>query len=249
MTTLKTPRVQVFLAEKGIGSRRFCEDLIKNKLVRVNDSIAKLGDRVALGDRIIYKKQIYVFTDFQSKSKIYLALNKPKNYLCSNFDVNGRKLAISLVQPLFKERIFSIGRLDFKSSGLLLFTNDGKFANDIIHPRGKVEREYIVESKKDIDENLLISFKSGIKIKKEFFKLKSYEILNKNSARLILDEGKNREIRKVFLSKNVFLKKIHRIRIGNINLDSLKEGQVKIVPLVKINRLRSRLENSNDNSN
>ncbi len=113
----------------------------------------------------------------------------------------------------------------------------------------KVEREYIIESKKDIDENLLISFKSGIKVKKEFFKLKSYEILNKNSARLILDEGKNREIRKVFLSKNIFLKKIHRIRIGNINLDSLKEGQVKIVPLSKINSLKSRLEKLNDNSN
>ncbi|WP_267502903.1 S4 domain-containing protein, partial [Borreliella garinii] len=89
MIALKTPRVQVFLAEKGVGSRRFCEELIKKKLVRVNGSIAKLGDKVALGDRITYKKQIYVFTDFQSKSKIYLALNKPKNYLCSNFDVNG----------------------------------------------------------------------------------------------------------------------------------------------------------------
>ncbi|WP_424632251.1 pseudouridine synthase [Borreliella lusitaniae] len=249
MITLKTPRVQVFLAEKGIGSRRFCEELIRKKLVRVNGSIAKLGDKVSLGDRIIYKKQIYVFKDFQSKSRIYLALNKPKNYLCSNFDINGRKLAISLVQPLFKERIFSIGRLDFKSSGLLLFTNDGQFANDIIHPRKKVEREYIIESKKDIDENLLISFKSGIKVEKDFFKLKFYEILNKNSARLILEEGKNREIRKVFLSKNIFLKRIHRIRIGNINLDSLKEGQVKIVPLVKINRLKSMLEKLNDNSN
>ncbi|AEW68469.1 Hypothetical protein KK9_0129 [Borreliella garinii BgVir] len=249
MIALKPPRVHVFLAEKGVGSRRFCEELIRKKHIRINGSIAKLGDKVSPGDRIIYKKQIYVFKDFQSKNKIYLALNKPRNYLCSNFDVNGRKLAISLVQPLFKERIFSIGRLDFKSSGLLLFTNDGEFANDIIHPRRKVEREYIIESKKDIDENLLISFKSGIKVKKEFFKLKSYEILNKNSARLILDEGKNREIRKVFLSKNIFLKKIHRIRIGNINLDNLKEGQVKIIPLVKINRLKFRLEKSNDNSN
>ncbi|ADQ30671.1 hypothetical RNA pseudouridine synthase [Borreliella burgdorferi JD1] len=249
MIALKAPRVHVFLAEKGVGSRRFCEELIRKKLVRVNNTIAKLGDKVALGDRIIYKKQIFVFKDFQINNRIYLALNKPRNYLCSNFDVDGRKLAISLVQPLFKERVFSIGRLDFKSSGLLLFTNDGKFANDIIHPRQKVEREYIIESKKDIDENLLISFKSGIKVKKEFFKLKSYEILNKNSARLILDEGKNREIRKVFLSKNIFLKKIHRIRIGNINLDSLKEGQVKIVPLSKINSLKSRLEKLNDNSN
>ncbi|AJA89972.1 pseudouridine synthase [Borreliella chilensis] len=249
MLALKNLRVHVFLAEKGLGSRRFCEELIRKKLVRINGSIAKLGDKLALGDRIIYRNQIFVFKDIQSKSKIYLALNKPKNYLCSNFDVNRRKLAISLVQPLFKERIFSIGRLDFKSSGLLLFTNDGKFANDIIHPRQKIEREYIIESKRNIDENLLISFKSGIRVEKEFFKLKSYEILSKNSARLILDEGKNREIRKVFLSKNIFLKKIHRIRIGNINLDSLKEGQVKIVPLVKINRLKSRLEKSNDNSN
>ncbi|QFI14279.1 pseudouridine synthase [Borrelia sp. CA_690] len=249
MIALKTLRVHVFLAEKGVGSRRFCEELIRRKLVRVNDSIAKLGDKVALGDRIIYNKQIFVFKDSQIKDRIYLALNKPKNYLCSNLDADGRKLAISLVQPLFKERVFSIGRLDFKSSGLLLFTNDGKFANDVIHPRQKIEREYIIESKKDIDENLLISFKLGIKVEKEFFKLKSYEILNKNSARLILDEGKNREIRKVFLSKNIFLKKIHRIRIGNISLDNLKEGQVKIIPLVKINRLKSRLEKLNDNSN
>lgn len=78
MIAIKSPRVHVFLAEKGVGSRRFCEELIRKKLIRVNGSIAKLGDKVSPGDRIIYKKQIYVFKDFQSKNKIYLALNKPR---------------------------------------------------------------------------------------------------------------------------------------------------------------------------
>ena len=231
-------RVHVFLAEKGIGSRRFCEDLIKKKFVRINGGLAKLGDKVFLGDRVEYRGQIFVYRD-SHKTNIYIALNKPKNYLCSNFDPNGRKLAISLVQPLFKERLFSVGRLDFKSSGLLLFTNDGQFANNILHPIKEVEKEYIVESKRTIDEDLLINFKRGIKIEREIFKLKSYIILGDNSLNLVLTEGKNREIRRVFLSRNIFLKKIHRIRIGNINLDDLKEGQIKVLSLAKINRFKS----------
>ncbi|ATQ15050.2 Ribosomal large subunit pseudouridine synthase B [Borrelia miyamotoi] len=245
-------RVHVFLADKGIGSRRFCEDLIRKNLVRINGSFAKLGDKVFLGDRVKCKDQIFVFRRVSKiESKIYIALHKPKNYLCSNFDPNGRKLAISLVQPLFKERLFSVGRLDFKSSGLLLFTNDGWFANGILHPMREVEKEYIVESKKAINEDLLINFKRGVKIEREIFKLKSYVMLGDSSVRLVLTEGKNREIRKVFLSKNIFLKKIHRIRIGNIKLDNLKEGQIKVLSLAKINRLKAQLLGGvlSDNSN
>ncbi|AAX16651.1 rRNA pseudouridine synthase [Borrelia hermsii DAH] len=244
-------RAHVFLAEKGMGSRRFCEELIRKNLVKINGTLAKLGDKVFLGDRVEYRRQVFVLRDLKIESKIYIALHKPKNYLCSNFDPEGRKLAISLVQPLFKERLFSIGRLDFKSSGLLLFTNDGQFANSIVHPRSEVEKEYIVESKKDVNEDLLINFKHGIKIEREIFKLKSYEMLGNNSVKLVLTEGKNREIRKVFLSKNIFLKKVHRIRIGNIKLDNLKEGQIKVLSLAKINRFKTQLLGGilNDNSN
>ncbi|AHH08092.1 rRNA pseudouridine synthase [Borrelia anserina] len=234
-------RVHVFLADRGVGSRRFCEDLIRKNLVKINGNFAKLGDKVFLCDRVEYKRQVFVFRDFKVKSKVYIALHKPKNYLCSNFDPEGRKLAVSLVQPLFKERLFSIGRLDFKSSGLLLFTNDGQFANSIIHPKSEVEKEYIVDAKKTITEDLLINFKHGIKIGREVFKLKSYVMLSDSSVKLILTEGKNREIRKVFLSNNIFLKRIHRIRIGNIKLDSLKEGQIRIVSLAKINRLKAQI--------
>ncbi|AHH10285.1 rRNA pseudouridine synthase [Borrelia coriaceae] len=243
MTNLNSKglRVHVFLAEKGIGSRRFCENLIRKNLVKINGSLAKLGDKVSLGDRVECRGQIFVFRDFKVESKIYVALHKPKNYLCSNFDPEGRKLAISLVQPLFKERLFSIGRLDFKTSGLLLFTNDGQFANSIVHPKSEVEKEYIVESKKAFNEDLLINFKHGIEIERELFKLKSYVMLGNHSVKLVLTEGKNREIRKVFLSKNIFLKKVHRIRIGNIKLDNLKEGQIKVLSLSKINRFKTRL--------
>ncbi|ANF33636.1 pseudouridine synthase [Borrelia turicatae] len=240
-TNSKGLRVHVFLAEKGVGSRRFCEDLISKNSVRINNTLAKLGDKVFLGDRVECRKQVFVFRDCKVESKIYIALHKPKNYLCSNFDPEGRQLAISLVQPLFKERLFSIGRLDFKSSGLLLFTNDGQFANNIVHPRSKVEKEYIVESKRAVNENLLINFKHGIKIGREIFKLKSYVMLGNNSVKLVLTEGKNREIRKVFLSKNIFLKKIHRIRIGNIKLDDLKEGQIKVLSLAKINKFKTQI--------
>ncbi|WP_407637314.1 pseudouridine synthase [Borrelia persica] len=234
-------RVHVFLAEKGVGSRRFCEELIRKNLVKVNGTPSKLGDKVFLGDRVEYKRQVFIFQNSKIGNKIYIALNKPANYLCSNFDPRGRKLAISLVQPLFKERLFSIGRLDFKSSGLLLFTNDGQFANSIVHPNSEIEKEYIIESKRVVSEDLLIKFKNGIKIDNEFFKLKSYVMLGNNAAKLILTEGKNREIRKVFLSKNIFLKKVHRIRIGNITLNNLQEGRIRVLPLVKVNKLKTQL--------
>ena len=234
-------RVHVFLSGKGVDSRRCCEDLVRKNFVRINGKLAKLGDKVILGDRVECKGRVFIFKESRIESKLYIALHKPKNYLCSNFDPSGRKLAISLVQPLFKERLFSMGRLDFKSSGLLLFTNDGQFANNIVHPRNAVEKEYIIESKKDINEDLLIDFKRGIRIDGETFRLKSYVMLNKNSAKLVLTEGKNREIRKVFLSRNIFLKKIHRIRIGNIKLNDLKEGQIRVIPLIKVDKLKTEL--------
>ena len=194
-----------------------------------------------MGDSVEYRGRLFVFKGFGIRNKLYVALHKPRNYLCSNFDPDGRKLAISLVQPLFKERLFSMGRLDFKSSGLLLFTNDGQFANDIVHPRGAVEKEYLVESKRVIDEGLLVDFKRGIRIDGEMFRLKSYVMLSRNSARLVLTEGRNREIRKVFLSRNIFLKTLHRVRVGNVRLDDLKEGQIRIIPLATVNRLKSEL--------
>ncbi|QMU98938.1 pseudouridine synthase [Borrelia sp. A-FGy1] len=234
-------RVHVFLANKGLDSRRSCENLVRNHFVRINDRLAKVGDKVILGDKVECKGRIFVFKKSKTDSKLYISLHKPKNYLCSNFDPSGRRLAISLVQPLFKERLFSIGRLDFKSSGLLIFTNDGQFANNIVHPRNEIEKEYVIESKKNINEDLLINFKRGIRIGGETFRLKSYVMLNENSAKLVLNEGKNREIRKVFLSRNIFLKKIHRIRIGNIKLNDLREGQIRIIPLIKIDKLKAEL--------
>jgi len=217
-------RLQVFMAKSGIASRRNCERLIKDGFVTVNGKkITEMGYKVSNKDRIVYKNQVIHLI----KNKIYLALNKPPLYLCSNSDPQNRNLAIDLIKNDFQDRLYNVGRLDYLSTGLIFFTNDGDFTKIVAHPSSGIDKTYIVESKQVIEEKHLLEFMEGVIIDGEKYKLHSYKYKTKYKVLLVLMEGKNREIRRFFQSRNLKIKKLHRIKIGIVELNNIPSGSYR----------------------
>lgn len=212
------------MAHSGIASRRKSEFLISEGYVKVNGKVVtEMGFRVSTADKVTYKGQVLSLVD----KKLYLALNKPSLYLCSNSDPQDRSLAIDLIKNDFSERLYNVGRLDYLSTGLIFFTNDGNFTKIVAHPSSNIEKEYVVETKQVIDERILIDFMKGVTIEGEKYKLHSYKYKTKFKVRLILLEGKNREIRRFFQSRNMKIRKLHRIRIGVVELDNMPSGSYR----------------------
>ncbi len=215
-------RLQLYLARAGVGSRRACETYITDGRVTVNGvTVTALGTKVLPEDTVTMDGSVVK----PEQTLVYIALNKPQRYLCSNSDPEGRPLAVSFLRPSIKERVFHVGRLDYLSSGLIFFTNDGDFAKKMTHPSSRIEKEYIVETKDTIEETMLQEFQRGIRIEGEQYRIKSYVLLSPFKARMVLTEGKNREIRNFFIFKRIKVKRIHRIRIGSVRLGKLEPGQ------------------------
>ncbi len=223
----KSLRLQVYLAKCGVASRRASEELILAGRVQVNgQTITQLGTRVNPGDRVTLDgKEVSLETRFH-----YLVLNKPPMYICSSYDPQGRPLAKDLL-PAFGERLYNVGRLDYRSSGLIIFTNDGDFAEKIGHPRAEIEKEYLVHSTVPIPDEMIEAFQQGIEIEGVLYKSKKIDRLGIKSIRVILMEGKNREIRRVFSHFHLHPEKLQRIRIGPVLLEDLEEGKSR--PLTK----------------
>jgi 23S rRNA pseudouridine2605 synthase len=165
------------------------------------------------------------------KRRIYLALNKPPGYICSSSDPQGRPLALDLLSGQITERIYNIGRLDFLSCGLLFFTNDGDFAAKLGHPGSGMEKEYIVEATGHIPDETVQAFVQGISVAGEFYQAHSVERIGSRCLRIVLIEGKNREIRKVFSHFHLHPRRLRRVRIGPVQLGDLAEGESR--PLEK----------------
>ncbi len=213
------------MARAGIASRRASERLIESGAVTVNgEVVTQLGTKVVPdNDEVrVNGKRIKL-----EQRHIYVALNKPRRYLCSTSDPEGRDLAVSLLEPHFTERLFSVGRLDFLSSGLIFFTNDGEFAKAVSHPSNRIEKEYRVDLQKPVPEELLKAYQDGIVVDGETYRLESYRYKTPRIVRLTLVEGKNREIRRVFAHWKIGVRKIHRIRIGTVQIKGIPSGQYR----------------------
>jgi 23S rRNA pseudouridine2605 synthase len=214
-------RLQVFLAHAGVASRRACEGLISAGRVSVNGQVVTaMGTRVLPDDDIrLDGVALRVEQNFQ-----YLALNKPPLYICSSSDPQGRPLAVDLI-PRARNRLYNVGRLDYRSSGLIMFTNDGDFAARVSHPSANIEKEYLVEATGPIPDLLLEEFAKGLEIEGVFYRSREIERLGRKALRVTLIEGKNREIRRVFSHFHLHPAKLHRIRIGPVALGSLGVGE------------------------
>jgi 23S rRNA pseudouridine2605 synthase len=218
----KETRLQVFLSHAGAASRRAAEGFILQGRVKVNGEVVRVlgtkvgeGDSVSLDDRILMPE-----TRFH-----YLALNKPPLYISASKDPQGRALAKSLLPGDIRERLYNVGRLDYRSSGLLLFTNDGGFADRVSHPSGGIEKEYVVDASGPIPDAVGEAFLKGIEIDGEVFRCLDIERLGRKSLRIVLVEGKNREIRRVFSYFHLHPERLRRIRIGPVLLGDLEEGK------------------------
>ena len=230
----ETQRINKFLAAAGLGSRRSCEALVTDGRVSVNGEPAtSLATRVGINDRVsVDGRRVY-----PARSTVLILLNKPQRYLTANRDDSDRDLAIDLVRPLYGGHIFPIGRLDFLSSGLLIYTNDGDLAERLLHPRYQVEREYLVETGQPIPEEILQRFTEGVTVEGERYAAKEYQVLSGRRVRLVLSEGKNREIRRVLQSFKVKIKRVHRTRYGPISLGKLGPGQARPLSIAEVTAL------------
>lgn len=230
-------RVQKILAAAGYGSRRACEKLIEAGKVKVNGRVIHLGDQAdASKDSIsVDGKLVHKTID-----KIYIALNKPKGYL-SDIDLNHPRPTVNDLIGI-SEPLFAVGRLDLDSEGLILMTNDGKMANRLTHPRYEHEKEYEVFVITEPDNEQLAIWRRGVVMEDGYRTLPAkVEVMNNANngtwLRIIMKEGKKRQIRKVGSRIGLPVNKIKRVRIGPLKLGKLRSGEWRYLTDLEVKKL------------
>ena len=215
-------RINKYIASCGICSRRKAEEYVLAGRVKVNDIIikdlaykVKEEDIIKIDDNIINKEE----------KKVYIMLNKPKGYVTTSHEQFGRKSVLDLIDE--DVRVYPIGRLDMYTEGLLLLTNDGDFANKLMHPKNKIAKKYIVTSKEKITQNQKELLESGVNIGDYITRPAKVNILTNNQFEIIISEGKNRQVRRMCEAVRVNLTNLKRIQIGNINLGNLQTGKYR----------------------
>ena len=227
-------RLQAFLAHAGVASRRACEKIILDRRVSINGAIScELGVRVQSDDIVTLDGRILE----SETTKRYILLFKPAGYLSAMSDPGNRPLASELLKDI-KERVYNVGRLDQWSSGLLLFTNDGELASSLVHPTGGIQKEYEIIADAPLCEDFFIEFRNGLEIEGIVYRAFSVERTGSNSARVILLEGKNREIRRVLERFGRKAKVLRRVRIGCLTIEGLAEGSYRDLSASEVEALR-----------
>ncbi len=214
-------RLSKTLAAAGIASRRACEELIFSGKVSVNGHVILLPqtpvslekDRIEVDGALIKSVQ----------KKVYFMLNKPHGYICSHKRLEGKKLITDLFAHL-NVRLFTIGRLDRDTTGLILVTNDGHFANRVIHPSANVIKEYLVKVQQEIGHDHLVALSKGLKIEGAWVKPARVTKVRKGTLKIAVKEGKKREVRLLVAHAGLSLVTLSRIRIGGLHLGSLSPG-------------------------
>lgn len=230
-------RLQAYMAKSGCGSRRSCETLISAGRVTVNTKrVTELGTKVNEEDVVMVDDELIEPSD----KTYYYALNKPKGYVCTNYDPNEKLYARELINIPDRNLLFHIGRLDKESTGLILFTNDGDVAQKLMHPSQQIEKEYMVNCSTEVQREDLEEALKGVYIDiKQPYRIKRFEILTKKWVRIVLTEGKNREIRKIFSYYGYDVKQLVRVRIGCLELEDLKIGEYRTVTAAEIDAMLS----------
>lgn len=232
-------RINKYLAEAGIASRRKCDEMIKNGLVKVNGNIAMPGDDVTAEDLVVCDgKPVGKPDSFE-----YYMTNKPKGYVCTVSDEKGRKTVMDLLPPLQKKRIYPIGRLDYDSEGLLLLTNDGELTYKLTHPVNQITKTYSVKTAGYVDDKSLNALRNGAYVDGRKLNKCRIEIIerHKDFSRfyVTVTEGRNREIRKMFETVHAEVTFLKRIKIGELKLSGLNRGEVRKLRPAEIAYLKS----------
>lgn len=232
-------RLQKFLADAGVASRRAGERIIAEGRVTVNGAVVtELGSKVD-------PEQDFVKVDGKAvrvKRKLYLALHKPRGMVCSKNDEHGRPTIYELL-PAEWRHVNSVGRLDYNSEGLIFLTNDGEFSLKLTHPRYGVHKIYLVTVEGKVSLAMLENFKTGVYHEGEKLQIFRGRILHAGEGQslveLELTEGKYREVRRLFESQGLSVKKLLRVQIGRIKLGELKPGKWRTLTEVELRSLLS----------
>ena len=234
-------RLQKFLADAGVASRRAGEQFILDGRVAVNGATVRLlGTRVdPEHDQVTVDGKVV-----RTKKLVYVALNKPAGCVCSRKDELNRPTVYELL-PREWETVQSVGRLDYNSEGLIFLTNDGQFALHLTHPRYGVRKKYVATVEGEVTPAMLDLFKRGIFHEAEKLKALAGRILSSSRARSVVElelgEGKNREVRRLFESQALTVKKLQRTQIGKIKLGELKPGKWRTLNAVEIKTLMTKI--------
>ena len=230
-------RLQKYLSECGVASRRKSEELILHGKVKVNgEVITILGFKVSSNDVVEVKGKI-----LKEDIKEYYLLYKPRGVICSTNDEKGRKIVTDLIKS--KSRIYPVGRLDYDTSGIILLTNDGNLSNILTHPSKNVSKEYIAKIKgyfKKEDANILSNgiILDGKKTKKALFKLKKYDKKTDSSyVKVILTEGRNHQVKNMFKEKGYDVLKLKREKYAFLDLENLSSGEYRKLTLKEVRQL------------
>lgn len=234
-------RIQKILSDAGYCSRRKAEELISRNKVRLNGHPVKLGDKAnpnrdvitVAGERVYYNPK---------KQNIYIMLNKPRGYVTTMEDELGRRCVTELLTDI-DERVYPVGRLDRNSEGLLLFTNDGTFANGIMHPSKHITKTYRVTVRPDITDEQLVSLSEGVEIDGKKTYPAIINVLTKEQGRVVLQmsikEGRNRQIRRMCEAVGLEVARLKRTSVGPIKLGMLKPGTWRELTAEELRALRN----------
>ncbi|HCC03447.1 MAG TPA: rRNA pseudouridine synthase [Clostridiales bacterium] len=233
---MEEKRLQKYLAEAGVASRRKCEEYILQGKVEVNGKIiTELGTKVTSNDVVKYNGRIIE----PEEEKVYILLNKPIGYVTTSHEQFGRDKVLDLIK--INKRIVPVGRLDMYTSGALILTNDGELVNKLTHPKNEIEKTYNVTLKGKVLEQDIEQLKNGVKIDNDYITkpakvkiLKIDEEKDISRIQIIIHEGKNRQVRKMCEAINKKVLALHRSKIGNIDVKDLKLGQWKFLSLKEI---------------
>ena len=217
-------RLQKFLAESGVASRRKSEELIEQGKVKVNGKVAIIGDKIdPKKDTVTVNGKKIVKT----KTFTYVVLHKPRGFITTMSDEKDRKCVAELIKDV-EGRVYPVGRLDKDSEGMLLFTNDGAFANAMTHPTKHVPKTYRVTVRPSISEEQITALTQGVIIEDRKTSPAEVRVITKEEGRVVLEiilyEGRNRQIRKMCEEVGLEVARLKRTQIGSIKLGMLKQG-------------------------
>lgn len=244
-------RLSKFIARSGVASRRKAEAIIANGRVKVNNEtvLEPFHDIDPDKDHVIVD-DVIISAD-RAQKKFYVALHKPRGYLSDLADAKGRPLARDLIT--IPGRLYPVGRLDFASEGLIIFTNDGDFAQKVLHPRNQIEKEYLVKMQRPLHPREIELLTTGRRIEGMMYRLCSVRLASlteKNGWYIITaTEGRNRLIRRLAESVGHYVLRLRRVRIGPVMLGSLRPGMYRHLTRVEVEQiLQSKTETKKNTS-
>jgi len=217
-------KLQKVLARAGFGSRRTMESWISAGRVKVNGIIASLGDRVSASDKILVDgKKLAANTAVEVPQRVLL-YNKPLGEICTRNDPEGRKTVFDNLPELHHARWVAVGRLDINTSGLLLFTTDGELANALMHPSAQIEREYAVRVLGEVTPEMIETMHAGVQLEDGMASFTDIQYFAGGGSNhwfhVVIMEGRNREVRRLWESQGVKVSRLKRVRFGNIFIPS-----------------------------